>query len=432
MMLEATEILTTARCPNNCAYCYISKDPVMKDVHQEIIDDLKSGTYISRLKKVYGDKLSTLGLWGTEPTLTLDVIATMLPKLSDTFPRLKEISFSTSMIDYEPIVRFAQATASVGLELKVQVSLDGPAFITDVNRFKGAAEIIPNNLFGLVSLLQDSEAKVEFHWKATLTADNIKEMVGEPAKVDEYFHFFEELNTRFDAVNHNKNIQLLKGSFKPTLAAPGKYTSNIGRNFARFLKLVRQKGYKTTYTTRMAKLIEFENELGTNKKMFTCSGGDSNGGIGRNYHICHRSFYVEDDRCVDAILKQGEESWDYTHYQRGTLDILRKYFIVDIDDNAGLTRVFYIMRNYHDFWRFQIGYIRAMVRELALVGQASQEYLKSDSLGTLFALFVSTCLSCPAENILNTGSLHLAPLSLLRMFGNGAFQEILNGVSNRK
>lgn len=431
-MLEATEILTTAQCPNKCAYCYISKDPVMKDVHQEVVDDLKSGAYVSRLRKVYGDKLTTLGLWGTEPTLTLDVIATMLPELASTFPKLEEVSFSTSMINHKPIVRFAQATAGAGLELKVQVSLDGPAFMTDVNRFKGAAEIIPANLFKLVSLLQDGEVKVEFHWKATVTADNIKEMNGDPAKVDEYFHFFEELNAKFDTVNHNKNIQLLKDSFKPTLAVPGKYTSDDGRDFARFLKLVRQKGYRTTYTPRMAKLVEFEGELGTKKRMFTCSAGDTNGGIGRNYHICHRSFYVEDDRCVDAILKQGEENWDYHHYQKGTLGVLQKYYIVDIDDSAELARVLYVMRNYHDFWKAQVGYIKATTWELASAGQASPEYLENDELGTLLALFISTCLSCPVENILNTGSLHLTPISLLRMFGNGAFQEILSDLPNRK
>ncbi|GAI93613.1 unnamed protein product, partial [marine sediment metagenome] len=51
---------------------------------------------------------------------------------------------------------------------------------------------------------------------------------------------------------------------------------------------------------------------------------------------------------------------------------------------------------------------------------------------TLFGLFVSTGLSCPIENMLNTGSIHLTPLSLLKMFGNGAFQELIYDIPRRK
>jgi len=430
--IEAAELSTTAWCPNNCKYCYIPKDAVMKEVHQEIVDDLQSGAYIGRMKKIYGDGLTTLGLWGTEPALTLDIIAPLLPEIASAFPKLKDISFSTSMIDFKPIARFAQAMAETGLELNVQVSLDGPAFITDVNRFEGAAKVIPDNFFKLVSSLQGAETKVNFHWKATLTADNIKEMVADPAKIDDYYDFFNGLNAKFDTENHNENIGLQKGSCIPTLAVPGKYTSDDGRSFARFLRLVKGRGHETVYTHRMMKLVNFEDELGTKKRMFTCSGGDSDRGIGHSCHICHRTFSLDDDRCINAILKQGEINWDYTHYQQGTIDLIRNYYIVGIDDKAGLARLNYVMRNYHDFWKAQVGYLKAMIRELALVGQVSHAYLDNDNQGTLLALFVTSCLGCPVENILNTANIHLTTVSLLKMFGNGAFKEILNGLPNRK
>ncbi|GAI99331.1 unnamed protein product [marine sediment metagenome] len=70
--------------------------------------------------------------------------------------------------------------------------------------------------------------------------------------------------------------------------------------------------------------------------------------------------------------------------------------------------------------------------ELALAGQAGHQYLENGELSTLFALFVTTGLSCPIENILNTGSIHLTPLSLLRMFGNGGFRELLHAIPRRK
>ena len=426
--MEAAEILTTGWCPLNCKYCYIPKNEAMKELHNEIVADLEQGKYIERLKGIYGDGLTTLGFWGTEPTLTLDLIQPLLPQLTRAFPKLNEMSFSTSMIAGEPIARFIEALQGYGIKLKIQVSLDGPSFITDKNRFCGAAKKVPQNFFALVSAIQDQKTEVEFHWKATLTTENINEMNGDPSKIDEYHQYFENLDKKFDEINRSSNISLQKGSHTPTLAVPGNYTSEDGRNFAHFLKNLRHKGHRSTYSIRLERLLEFWDELGPKKSMFTCSAGDSNSGIGNNFHICHRSFYLDESRYVDSVLQQGDKNWDISHFKAGTIDLLRKYYIVDVDQDAELTRLHYVMRNYHDFWRLQTGYVRSMMMELALVGQADHQYLENGELSTLFALFVNTGLSCPIENILNTGSIHLTPLSMLRMFGNGAFQELLNDV----
>ncbi|NVM24099.1 MAG: hypothetical protein HWN68_20260 [Desulfobacterales bacterium] len=154
--------------------------------------------------------------------------------------------------------------------------------------------------------------------------------------------------------------------------------------------------------------------------------------MSNNFHICHRSFYLDESRYVNSILQQGNKNWDVSHFRSGTIDLLRKYYIANVAQGAELTRLHYVMRSYHDFWRLQIGYVRSMMIELALAEQADYQYLENGELGTLFALFVSTGLSCPIENILNTGSIHLTPLSLLRMFGNGAFQELLYDIPRRK
>jgi len=450
--MEAAEILTTGWCPHNCKYCYIPKNEVMRELHNEIVADLGQGRHIERLKKIYGDGLKTLGFWGTEPTLTLDLIQPLLPQLTQAFPKLNEITFSTSMIDFEPIARFIKALQGYGIKLRVQVSLDGPSFITDKNRFQGAAEKVPKNFFALVSAIQDqrggalplppiaalglakrvSPTNVEFHWKATLTTENIKEMNDDPSKIDEYHEYFENLNKRFDEINQSKNISLSKESYPLTLMVPGSYTSGDGRDFAQFLIKLRRKGYKSAYSFRLGRLIDFWDELGIKKNMFTCSAGDSNSGIGNNFHVCHRSFYFDETRYVDSMLQQDVENWDVSHFRPGIIDLLRKYYIVNVDQDAELTRLRYVMRNYHDFWRLQLGYIKAMMMELALAGQVDHQYLENNELGILFALFINTGLSCPIENILNTGNIHLTPLPLLRMFGNGAFQELLHDIPRRK
>ncbi|GAJ14688.1 unnamed protein product, partial [marine sediment metagenome] len=236
-MLEAAEIPTTVWCPNSCRYCYVPKGDAMRELHHELVGDLKAAKYIERLKDVYGDRLKVLGLWGAEPTLTMDLVKDRLPEILEAFPRLESINLSTSMIDYKPIVRFAKALPST-IKFGVQISLDGPGFITNVNRFDGASEIIPSNFIKLVKGLQGTEAKVDLHWKPTLTSENINEMVSEPSKVDEYINYFEAINDESSRINQSERLTLNK-RYSPTLAVPGEYTSSDGKNFAEFIKIMK-------------------------------------------------------------------------------------------------------------------------------------------------------------------------------------------------
>lgn len=424
--IESVEILTTGWCPLNCKYCYIPKSQAMVEMHRQIIKDLKKGTFLNNLEKVVGKNLHYLGFWGTEPALTLNIIKEKLPEIYQRFPELKKINFSTSMMMPDPIRDFAKAFSKYNIELEVQDSLDGPAFITDKNRFKGAVKKNQENLFKLVSQLQNLPLKLKFVWKSTLTIDNIKEMNRDPSKIDQYFNFFKKLNKKFNKINHNKNITLIENHV-PSLAVPGKYTSEDGKDFAVFLKNLREKSYRSCYFPRLQRLIQFQDELGTKKAMFTCSGGDSNIGIdSSDIHICHRTYYLNNDKYVNSILEKKDiENWDISNFKKGSIDSIRKNFIVDVGNEKEKTRFYYIMRNYHDFWKMQISYVKAMMKELALIGQAEKRFLEDDDYSTFFALFVNIGLSCPTENIINTGSLHTTSLSILRMFGNGAFNELL-------
>ena len=157
--------------------------------------------------------------------------------------------------------------------------------------------------------------------------------------------------------------------------------------------------------------------------MFSCSGGDSNLGIGDAVHICHRTFYYDKDEYIESILNTDIDNWDVSLFKRGTIDHIRKNYIVKGEPN--FTRFKYVMRGYHDFWKFQLEHTKAMIIELVHAGQVDPYYLENRELLDLFALFMNVGLSCPMENLLNTGSIHLQLVSMIRMFGNGAFQEIV-------
>lgn len=422
--MKAVEILTSGICPLNCKYCYIPKTGKMKELHEEIVSKLDS--YPELVKSYYGIDLEYLSFWGTEPTLTISKLG--IEKFFEMFPKLQNISISTNMmLSPDILISFIKKLNAVdrAIIFDCQVSLDGPAAITDRNRGKGVTKKIISNLKRLTKELQKIELnklEIKMRWKPTLTRENLLQITF-PQKIDEYDRFFNKLNEELKELNTQKNVELNRG-YTATLEVPGKYTSEDGKLFAKYVKLNHVKGLPTAYDFRLKRLLDFETELGPKRCMFTCSGGDSQFGIGMEgeLHLCHRSFYLNRPEYVQSVMESGVENWDVSKFDEGYINELVKNYIANSDD---ITRLKYVMRSYHDFWRMQIAYGIAMLKELARCGQVEAAFKDNNDLCVFFSIYLATALSCPEENILNTGVLQYTPLSLFRMFGNGAFTELV-------
>lgn len=429
--LVSAEQFTTAICNLNCKYCYIPKSGSMKALNEKMLEELERNSWLDSLEDVYGKNLTHFGFWGAEPTLTLGKIS--FRKLLGRFPKLKEISLSTNLMTdpgilVEAVERLDDACDGEVL-FKPQVSLDGPAYITDINRMVGAAKKIPQNLRLLVAGLNRKKlqrVRVEIRMKSTLTMDNIRLLNAEPLKIKEYFDYFSQIEKTFQETNKSDRIKFVN-SCSPTLCVPGRYTSKDGKVLAEFFKHLRKGKFPNTYLGRFQRILKFHNELSTKPAMFTCSGGDSNMGVGikNDLHLCHRTFYLNHPEYIESILSQKKmDNWDVSLFEEGKIRFINDKLIVGTDDEKEKVRFFYILRNYHDFWRLKTSYIVAILKELAFTNQVSDCYL-DEKLAVVFALFVNICLSCPMENALNTGTIHFAPVSLIRLFANGAFEEVL-------
>jgi len=415
--MESVEILTSAWCPLNCRYCYIPKTPYMKEMHENVKGEIRNFLEEVRLRKV-----PYISFWGTEPLTTIMDIDI------DSFyhDKLQSVSFSTSLL-YHPelLVKWIDKVRPRNLSLKVQVSLDGPSFITDRNRAKGASSKIPRNLMDIVEDLNRinlGRTRVEFTFKPTLTIENLEGLIENPTLIEEYVGYFRSIECDFKNTNRNKNVVLRYGSYSPTMMVPGKYTSTDGKIFARFVKLSYEKGLKTSYHFRLRRLYDFAYEL-HKKRMFTCSGGDSNFGYDGKWHICHRSFYLNRESYVRSVLETDIENWDVSLFETGKINLVRRYIT---SDETGLK---YVLRGHHDFWKLGISSVVARLKELVACNQISSTY-GSDEMATRFAIFSQSCIDCPMENLLNTGSIHIVPVSLIRLFCNGAFEEIDRRVRN--
>ncbi len=424
----AVEILTTGWCPLNCKYCYIPKTDKMKDLHVDIVKNLSADDLVDLIRRSVPGSKEVIGLWGTEPTLTMLLFSKHISRIVEAFPELKRISFSTSLIlDPRIIADFAKKLDDYGIGLDVQISLDGPPYIADVNRAPGVVEKVSKNSVRLVELLNEYgiSSDVRIHWKPTLTMENISLLVSDPSKIHDYFKFFRDLTDRLISKNRRNNIRI-ENTSSPTLTVPGKYTSEDGKLLAKFFHYLAEFGYPNTYVFRLLRLMTYYDEF-FKFRMFTCSGGDSNAGFdGRYVHICHRTFYLNRDEYVQSILNMDSyRNWDVSHLESGNLDEIRKYYIVDPQDGLEMARFQHVLRGYHDFPTMKIATTYALIKEMAAAGQVADYYRWDDALAELLAVYLNTAMSCPMENILNTGSLHLVPISLVRLMGNGAFLTVV-------
>lgn len=134
-----------------CSYCYLEKDkPRMTAMNREIREKLYSGEFARIICDKLQDSresLQTIGLWGAEPTLNADVCQEFLFDLLTNFPNLRSVFFSTNaLLGVKPIAviidtleQFKECYPERHVGLRLQFSLDGPAWINDVSRHKGAA-----------------------------------------------------------------------------------------------------------------------------------------------------------------------------------------------------------------------------------------------------------------------------------------------------
>jgi sulfatase maturation enzyme AslB (radical SAM superfamily) len=443
----AAEIFSSALCPLDCKYCYIPKTDAMRKLHQKIVDKINDGTFIRDLKDFFGEELTHLSFWGAEPTLTLAPIVKILPQLRKEFPNITSLSFSTSLITNPDVFfDFIQAVEKNGWPITIdcQISLDGPAFITDVNRMKGVAKRVPENLYYLIKKTNDlklDKAKVALHFKPTLTMENIDFLNKDKSRLKEYFDYFETIYTTHKEIAQNKSVSF-RCTSHPTLTVPGRYTSTDGEKLSLFFRNLRllarenkeKKYWKhvhgslNNYAVRFDRLVKSQDELTQKACMFTCSGGDSNFSISVNndVRICHRALFLDNQEYLNDVLKQSDiDNWDVSLMNRGNINLLNEKYTLDIKNEKTWSRFLYLMRGYHDFTKFKNSYILTMIKELAICGQADKRFLKNENLCMLFSFFLGSAMACHTENLLNTGVIHFTPVSVIRLFANGAFFEVL-------
>jgi len=435
---EYVEMYSSAICNLNCSYCYIPKVSELKDVNKRIVEDICNGTYIERIKTIAPD-LKGLAFWGAEPTITLPEIIEHLDEFLIAFPKLDHFSFSTNLIkDPTVIYEFLKALPddrkfSAGF----QISIDGHKPITDANRGEGTTKKISDNIRLLAFMmndLKDKNVSVRFPTKITWTMDNVRFFYENLEELDESYNFFSKMQDDLDRINTNKNVKYLINCWG-NMELPGNYTKEDGLLVAELFKEVYQrkriyipksqkfvkKKWKTlpldSFKSMMERALFYSDYLYSKQCMFTCSAGDSQFGISVDgYHPCHRTFTF--------ILEQMRkyEGCD-VNFIRSKITVPKETFDVDFP------RVSYLVGGFHNFLKMRHNATISSIFEAARVGEILPKYKHYENAYYL-ALMNTAAYSCHIDNFIQTSSIGISPLSLIRLFGNGALDYLMKEALN--
>lgn len=425
---RALSIFGGAKCTLECTYCYIKKTKAINEMDKGLEKWLKDPKFPDLINR---KKITSIALWGGEPTLHLDIISDNFGKYKKLFPNLSDIHISTNMTFPKHFEKFSKTLSSNNLEFHLQISDDG-LFNEDNRGVKD--NVIMKNALRFIKSLKDNDCKFDYHFKSTGTIDNFKTLTNDD-KLYEYFSHYNNFAGKIKEIIGDSFIPMVSGE---SIICPGAYTSNDGKILSNYLnnaaKLISSGKFNDLtnirpdllYTGRWASSLDRMRDFNNRQREFTCSAGDSNVAIDtlNGIHLCHRPLYFVYDNHVDSIKTLDNCTNDDVDYLKsGIVDVYKKYY--NLSDEFKRLH----MRTLHDNYKHRISNATATIMEAACSNQVSPIY-KDKRAAEIFAIYLNTCSYCSIENFFITSSWHITPLSIIRLFGNGAF-ELINEIVNK-
>ena len=408
METKTISLFSSTMCQLNCKYCdYDNNDA---DTQKSIIEYLKSGRFIEDSKKI-SPNLEFIGLWGAEPTFTLDCISDALPKLKTEFPSLKEVGLSTNLVNPEPLKRFLYSMKEVGLKSRIQFSVDGTEAVMKLNRcsLKDTAYSILDNMHKTIDWLMDKNFHMCLHPKITWHGETFKYFAEDTSRVEEHFVLMTDIHNRLLDIKGNTGIT--NYSTSPTLAIPGYYTTEDCKNFKVLCDSIqevrsRRKDLRISYPQESPFLKAVFSSHTSEISLFSrgaCSAG--NGSLG-----------INEDGCVTLCQRPFQLGRSYKEdFSHNSLCVT---------DEDGIDKLKYVIGGTVHYPELSYSIVTMMIYELAEGGFIPPVYKENKDRRNLLAMMGSLILACYYDNIIQ-GSVHLRNMDLLRMWGYVEYEKYL-------
>lgn len=418
MIYNNIDFLFSTDCNMACQYCYIKKDKKEMSAYnlktrEKILNGELKQNIINSLGENHLKEIEAIGLWGAEPTINAKYFYSFLDQMLEIMPNLQHLMFSTnSYLGYDYIKLFIDAINNLSekynkkLKLRIQFSLDGPPWINEQSRKIGATQRTIDTMYTICdNFTDDFKGFLEISIKPTLAFNYMKEMLKNNQLLIDYFNFFEEIKINIKEKSKNKKnlFAHIKGS--PTLVLPGEYTSEDGKDYARWIKLLWDYDINDDFIHdqpfRTMNFMSNSSDDWELNERITCGAGHSSMVLNADGNIisCHQfakySSYAL-DKCQIPIIQA-----------HSTLT------------GESINKVEYNVNLLHIYDKNLFAYFEIMVKQLSKIGQIEPIYETNQEARKFLFLFVS-CAYCFAGQGEETQEPFIFSPSLIRFFGNGA------------
>lgn len=443
-----------AVCNLSCTYCYIDKNSALKKIDKILEESFETDYYIEFARRMIPTKeqLRKIEFWGGEPTLGLMRTFSTLKGLIEEYPNLRTFFFSTNFVSpvWDEAVfglfELLKSYSNRPFEVSIQLSLDGPEYITDMQRGKGVSKKFWNHFCDVCSklkeCLENSNVRLNMYFKATLTDELIQKYLLTRDGVLDYYRCFERYMDKYIEIMGEKPLEKISFSVTvPNTAEPSPHTQEDGKNFARFCEITtsiekeiqtnppenRPLKYYNCITPFKKRGISHDYNRktykGINGDIGACGAGMSQVGLLPNGYIscCHGAFTELISDYKREVMQSGDiHSIDFKVFMDSS-----NYLICKEDKYEEFEKK--VLFAYDPEETAQLANIASLIKLIAEAGQIDEEY-KTPEGAMVGALFYKRHLPyCFRDNIATTGTCACVNTGIIRELLNGARGHIENG-----
>lgn len=458
--------MSSAQCTLKCSYCRISQStnnfaPIM---HEKIKQSFHDGSFLKHvlnvLEKAGGgaEYITTIDLWGLEPTTSLKDFSTLVPSLFKIFPNFNNILFSTNGMQgvdilYDFILSL-ESNLKQNQKLRLtkkpfvfdlQFSLDGNEEITKINRGADANRITENIKSLLIKLNNTNLEHLNIHLYVhnVCTLNLIHNYLNTYEKIKMHFQYFDNLNCDLKALNRNHKVdvypaglgQMIENPF-PATTADGIAYANYLRNCLR-LKLEDFKSYSDNlafwnpfamFRDAQPLVGDFADKIFTDLYNYQLPYENmAKERIFQGQTCC--TYFGELKICYDGTVIPCQNTiYDQIvneiPNEKNTLTYQAKSILTSLMDKPPYDN----LENIIDYHRlvteegFPIMFCSNinLIYQLAKCNQVPSYYLQNVEKLVRHAYYLTKILGCEYNSIIMTGSPHLKGTGFVRLLCNGA------------
>ncbi len=440
-LFETCVLYDDSICNLKCRYCYIDKNPALLEIDRILADSFKNDYYFNFSKKIFNqNKLKKIEIWGGEPSLHLDRTFNTLHKMIQYYPKLYHFMFSSNMTtdcfmkQFTNLVELLNNYPERNFKLELQMSIDGPTYINDINRGNNTTKKFTETFCKLISQADNLfplEKNIDFScfFKPTLDASSIR-MLQTKEDIINYYKFFEEYEKIAEQV---KTVKFHFNPGIPNTACPSPHTIEDGKLFANLCKLCREvekENEEKKFFSFYKYITPFANNCDScRKEGFNCYGtcGTTRTIIGllpnEMLSGCHNGFVelASDYKkyCNEETAKEQNSTLDFNLFLNSQHNNRMVFPYDKLDMYRHQMEAYYLPDSC-----FEILNLVSEIQLLALNNQIDKQYLDLNK-AVEGANFLGTHTAyCIRDNIGSTGSRSLVPVGLIKLLLNGAKEYI--------